>query len=83
MPKEIRNPKSEWRDTLEEVEREGSAFWIWGEGWLDVEEINPMAENRNPNEVRNPKSETGVWINSASGLGFRVAFGFRPSDFGF
>ena len=31
MPKEIRMPKSDWRRVLDEVERAGSAFWIWGD----------------------------------------------------
>ncbi len=31
MPKEIRNPKSDWRSVLDAAEREGSDFWTWGE----------------------------------------------------
>jgi four helix bundle protein len=31
MPKEIRKPKSDWTRVLDEVEREASAFWIWGD----------------------------------------------------
>jgi four helix bundle protein len=33
MPKEIRNPKSDWRGVLDEAEREDSLFWVWaGDG---------------------------------------------------
>ena len=31
MPKEIRNPKSDWRAVLDEAEREDSAFGNWGD----------------------------------------------------
>jgi len=29
MPKEIRNPKSDWRRVLNDSKREDSAFWTW------------------------------------------------------
>src|SRR5258707_9106610 len=42
-----------------------------------------MTEIRNPKEIRRPKSE---WSSRkpavCSGFGFRISFGFRPSDFG-
>jgi four helix bundle protein len=31
MPKETRKPKSDWRRALDEVEREATAFWTWGD----------------------------------------------------
>ena len=31
MPKEIRNPKSDWRTVLDEAEREDLAFGTWGD----------------------------------------------------
>ena len=31
MPKEIRNPKSDWRRVLDDAAREDSAFWTWGD----------------------------------------------------
>jgi len=31
MPKEIRNPKSDWRRVLNDSERGDSAFWTWGD----------------------------------------------------
>jgi len=46
---------------------------------------NPKLEIRDPKEVRSPKSEIGVRRiqgDSASVLGIRISFGFRPSDFG-
>ena len=52
MPKEIRMPKSEWCDTLEAVEREGSAFWIWGEGVSDNQALlreKPPGQSSPPN----------------------------------
>lgn len=31
MPKEARNPKSDWRHLLDEAERHDSEFWTWGD----------------------------------------------------
>lgn len=31
MPKEIRNPKSDWRSAPDKAERDDSAFWKWGD----------------------------------------------------
>lgn len=33
MPKEIRKPKSDWRNVLDEADRLDSAFWVWGD-WV-------------------------------------------------
>jgi four helix bundle protein len=50
MPKEIRNPKSDWRSVLEEAGREGSAFWTWGhEGGAEPMELREeSASNGTP-----------------------------------
>src|SRR5262245_45810330 len=44
--------------------------------------IRPRAKNPRA-EIRNPKSETPGRSHSDSDFGFRISFGFRPSDFGF
>jgi len=31
MPKETRNPKSDWRRVRNDSERQDSAFWTWGD----------------------------------------------------
>ena len=38
MPKEIRNPKSEWGRLIDDGDGEDSAFWTWADGV----EANPM-----------------------------------------
>ena len=53
----------------------------------NLEEVmmeSPKSAIRNPKEARSPKSEMDVrvwWV--PSGFGFRISFGFRPSDVGF
>jgi four helix bundle protein len=32
MPKEIRNPKADWRHVLDDAEREDAPSWTWGAG---------------------------------------------------
>jgi four helix bundle protein len=52
MPKEIRKPKPDWRRVLDEVEREGSAFWTWGDkidGNGTFLREDPLGKNPPPN----------------------------------
>src|ERR1035437_4253954 len=52
MPKEIRKPKSDWRSVLDEVERESSVFWTWGDnadGKLAVLQEESTVKNPPPN----------------------------------
>src|ERR1017187_8456488 len=52
---------------------------------------NPNAENRNPKEIRNPKSRKtslaggwpSQWLKLFSDFGLRVSLGFRFSAFGY
>jgi four helix bundle protein len=49
VTKEIRRPKSEWRPLLDEVERENSAFWIWGDrAGSRVDAFREEAERKAP-----------------------------------
>jgi len=64
MPKEIRNPKSEWARVINDVMRSDSAFWVWGDddyAGIALHE-NSSKEERPPADLMNRTAKFGEEI---------------------
>jgi four helix bundle protein len=66
MPKEIRNPKSDWRFVLDEAQHDGSASWKWGAEHAHGRETLILRENvssnRSPNDLMERTAQFGEAI---------------------
>jgi four helix bundle protein len=65
MPKEIRNPKSDWRFVLDEAQHDGSAFWKWAEEHVYGRETSILRESASSSRSSNDLMERTAQFGEA------------------